>query len=153
MGFSAGGHLASTLSTHFDAGDPGSADPVERMRCRPDFSILLYPVISFTGEFQHSGSRKALVGDDEQLMRHYSNELQVTGQTPPAILIHSADDKSVPPENSIVYYQALLKNGVSGELHIYPYGGHGYSLAIGKGHLSGWPELAFEWVKSLLSYK
>jgi acetyl esterase/lipase len=149
MGFSAGGHLASTLSTHFDAGDPGSDDPVERMSCRPDFSILMYPVISFTGEFQHSGSRRALAGDDEQLMHYYSNELQVTGQTPPAILIHSADDTSVPAENSIVYYQALLRNGVPGELHIYPYGGHGYSLAIGKGHLSGWPERAYEWVKSL----
>lgn len=149
MGFSAGGHLASTLSTHFDSGDPVSGDPVERVSCRPDFSILMYPVVSFTGEFQHSGSRKALVGDDETLMRHYSNELQVTGQTPPAILIHSADDRSVPAENSIVYYQALLENGVPGELHIYPYGGHGYSLAIGMGHLSGWPERAFEWVKSL----
>jgi len=149
MGFSAGGHLASTLSTHFDAGDPGSGDPVERVSCRPDFSILMYPVISFTGEFQHSGSRKALVGDDETLMRYYSNELQVTGKTPPAILIHSADDRSVPAENSIVYYQALLENGVPGELHIYPSGGHGFSLAIGMGHLSGWPERAFEWVESL----
>jgi len=149
MGFSAGGPLASPLSTHFDAGNPGSADPVERVSCRPDYSILIYPVISFTGEFQHSGSRRNLVGDDEQLMRYYSSEMQVTGKTPPALLVHSADDKSVPAENSIVYYRALLKNGVPGELHIYPYGGHGYSLAIGKGHLSGWPERAFEWVKSL----
>lgn len=149
MGFSAGGHLASTLSTHFDAGDPAAADPIERVSCRPDFSILMYPVISFTGEFQHSGSRKALVGDNEELMRYYSNELQVTEKTPPALLVHSADDRAVPAENSIVYYRALLENGVPGELHIYPYGGHGYSLAIGKGHLSGWPERAFEWVKSL----
>jgi acetyl esterase/lipase len=151
MGFSAGGHLASTLSTHFDAGILGSADPVEQVSCRPDFSILMYPVISFTGEFQHSGSRKALVGDDEGLMHYYSNELQVTEMTPPALLIHSADDKGVPPENSMVYYKALLEHGVSGELHIYPYGGHGYSLAIGQGHLAGWPERAFEWVKSLQS--
>lgn len=149
MGFSAGGHLASTLSTHFDAGDPGAHDPVERVSCRPDFSILVYPVISFTGEFQHSGSRKALAGEDEELMRYYSNELQVTGKTPPALLIHSADDKSVPAENSIIYYKQMLAHGVSGELHIYPYGGHGYALAVGQGHLAGWPERAYEWVKYL----
>lgn len=149
MGFSAGGHLASSLSTHFDGGNPDAEDPIERMSCRPDFSILVYPVISFTGEFQHSGSRKALVGDDPELMEYFSNEKQVTQETPPAFLIHAADDRGVPAENSIVYYQAMLENGVSGELHIYPYGGHGFSLAIGQGHLSGWPERANEWMKSL----
>ncbi|MCK5065960.1 MAG: alpha/beta hydrolase, partial [Bacteroidales bacterium] len=79
MGFSAGGHLASTLSTHFDVGDPSSDDPVEHESCRPDFSVLIYPVISFTGEFSHSGSRKALLGEDAdpELVSHYSNELQV----------------------------------------------------------------------------
>ncbi len=149
MGFSAGGHLASSLSTHFDAGNPGAKDPVEKLSCRPDFSILMYPVISFTGEFQHSGSRKALVGEDEELMKYFSNELQVTANTPPAILIHASDDKAVPVENSIVYYQALVKNGVKAEMHIYPEGGHGFSLAIGQGHLAGWTERVFEWVKSL----
>lgn len=146
MGFSAGGHLASTLSTHYDMGDPDASDPIERISCRPDFSVLMYPVISFTGEFQHSGSRKALVGEDRELMEYYSSELQVTEDTPPAVLIHSADDQAVPVKNSIVYYEALVKNGVEAEMHLYPYGGHGYSLAIGRGHLAGWPERVWEWV-------
>lgn len=149
MGFSAGGHLASTLSTHYDAGDPTSSDPVEHVSCRPDFSILVYPVISFTGEFQHSGSRKNLVGEDadESLVKYYSNELQVTEDTPPAILIHSDDDGGVPVENSIAYYKALRANKVSSELHIYPYGGHGYSLAIGQGHLATWPDRVIQWIR------
>lgn len=149
MGFSAGGHLASTLSTHFDAGDPTSTDPVEQESCRPDFSVLVYPVISFTGEFSHAGSRKALLGEDTdpELVRHYSNELQVNEKTPPAILIHSDDDTGVPVENSIVYYEALRAYKVASELHIYPYGGHGYSLAIGQGHLSTWPDRVIEWIK------
>ncbi|MCF8378019.1 MAG: alpha/beta hydrolase [Bacteroidales bacterium] len=149
MGFSAGGHLASTLSTHFDKGNPNATDPIERMSCRPDFSILLYPVISFTGDFMHSGSRKNLIGENEELAKYYSNELQVTNDTPPTILIHAADDTSVPVENSIVYFQALVKNNVPVEMHIYPTGKHGFSLAIGKKHLDGWPELAFGWLKSL----
>ena len=149
MGFSAGGHLASTLSTHYDAGDPSSADPVEQLSCRPDFSILVYPVISFTEEFQHSGSRRNLVGEDadESLVKYYSNELQVNEDTPPAILIHSDDDGAVPVENSIAYYKALRANKVSSELHIYPYGGHGYSLAIGQGHLATWPDRVIQWIR------
>lgn len=149
MGFSAGGHLASTLSTHFDNGDPGNADPVERISCRPDFSILVYPVISFTEEFRHSGSRAALLGEDPdpELVKYYSNELQVTSETPPAILIHSGDDGGVPVQNSLAYYQALLKNGITAEMHVYPYGGHGYSLAIGKGHLATWPDRVLEWIR------
>jgi len=148
MGFSAGGHLASTLSTHFDGGDPVSSDPVERMSCRPDFSVLVYPVITFTEEFQHSGSRINLLGEDadESLVRYYSNELQVTEDTPPAILIHADDDTAVPVENSIAYYEALRMKGVSAEMHIYPYGGHGFSLAIGKGHLSSWPDRVIDWI-------
>lgn len=149
MGFSAGGHLASSMSTHYDAGNPESNDEIERVSCRPDFSILMYPVISFTGEFQHSGSRKNLVGDDSTLMKYFSNELQVTEDTPPAILIHASDDKGVPVENSIVYYQALIEHGVPAEMHIYPHGGHGFSLAVGKGQLSGWPERCWEWLREL----
>jgi acetyl esterase/lipase len=149
MGFSAGGHLASSLSTHYDSGDMKAIDPVEKVSCRPDFSILMYPVISFTGEFQHSGSRKALVGEDKELMNYFSSELQVTKDTPPAILIHASDDQAVPVENSIRYYQALIKNGVEAEMHIYPHGGHGFSLAVGKGHLEGWTERVNEWVRSL----
>jgi len=149
MGFSAGGHLASTLSTHYDDGDASSSDPVDQVSCRPDFSVLVYPVISFTEEFQHSGSRINLLGEDadEELVRYYSNELQVTEDTPPAILIHSDDDAGVPVENSIAYYKALRANKIPSELHIYPYGGHGYSLAIGQGHLSTWPDRVIEWIR------
>jgi acetyl esterase/lipase len=148
MGFSAGGHLASTLSTHFDRGDPSSSDPVEQVSCRPDFSVLVYPVITFTEEFQHSGSRINLLGEDaeESLVRYFSNELQVTEDTPPAILIHANDDTGVPVENSLVYFKALRANGVSAELHVYPYGGHGFSLAIGKGYLSTWPDRVTDWI-------
>jgi acetyl esterase/lipase len=149
MGFSAGGHLASSLSTHYDAGNPESDDELERMSCRPDFSILMYPVISFTGEFQHSGSRKALVGEDSTLMEYFSNEKQVTEDTPPAILIHASDDKGVPVENSIVYYQALIEKGVPAEMHIYPFGGHGFSLALDQDQLSGWPDRCAEWLSAL----
>ncbi|MFO7670709.1 MAG: alpha/beta hydrolase [Bacteroidales bacterium] len=151
MGFSAGGHLASTLSTHFDAGDALNPDPVERHSCRPDFSILIYPVISFTGEFTHAGSRRALLGAEpvQALVNNFSNELQVTGETPPAILIHAGDDSGVPVENSMVYYQALRAHQVPSELHIYPYGGHGFSLAIGQGHLSTWTDRVIDWIRYL----
>ena len=149
MGFSAGGHLASTLSTHFDSGDPKAEDPVEQQSCRPDFSILVYPVISFTREYTHVGSRENLLGKDADpdLVEHFSNELQIKEDTPPAILIHSGDDEAVPVENSMVYYHGLQKMGITSELHIYPYGGHGYSLAIGRGHLSTWPDRVVEWIK------
>ncbi|MGW8315761.1 MAG: alpha/beta hydrolase [Bacteroidales bacterium] len=149
MGFSAGGHLASTLSTHHDPGDPDSPDPVDRVSCRPDFSILVYPVISFTGKFTHTGSRTALLGEDpdEELVRYFSNELQVREDTPPAILIHADDDTGVPSENSLVYYEALRAAGVPAEMHIYPYGGHGFSLAIGKGYLSTWPDRVIQWMR------
>ncbi len=151
MGFSAGGHLASTLSTHFDGGDPSNPDPVDQLSCRPDFSVLVYPVISFNDEFTHAGSKEALLGKDPdvELVKYYSNELQVTDQTPPAILIHSGDDGAVPVENSIAYYEALQARQIAAELHIYPYGGHGYSLAVGKGHLSTWPDRVIEWIRYL----
>ncbi len=151
MGFSAGGHLASTLSTHYDRGNPEAEDPVERVSCRPDFSILIYPVISFAADFQHSGSHKALLGEnpDPELIKYYSNELQVTDDTPPAILIHSSDDTGVPVQNSIAYYKALLKHDITAGMHIYPYGKHGYGLAVGQGYLSTWPERCYDWLIEL----
>ena len=151
MGFSAGGHLASTLSTHYDRGNPSSEDPVEQVSCRPDFSVLVYPVISFQEEITHMGSRTNLLGAhaSAELVDYYSNELQVTPDTPPAILIHSGDDDAVPVENSIAYYKALRANNIDSELHIYPYGGHGYSLAIGRGHLSTWPDRVIDWIRYL----
>lgn len=151
MGFSAGGHLASTVATHFDLGKKDSVDPIDKMSCRPDFAVLVYPVISFTGEFKHSGSKKALLGEDPdpELVKYYSNELQVTKDTPPTILIHSQDDKGVPVENSLVFYKALRDNDVQASMHLYPYGGHGYSLALNKGYLATWPDRVTEWIKNL----
>ncbi len=151
MGFSAGGHLASTLSTHFDYGNTESIDPIESQSCRPDFSILMYPVISADPEIWHQGSFLNLLGEDPvgELLNYYSNEKQVTPDTPPAILIHSSDDTAVPVQNSIRYYEALLKNDITAEMHIYPYGGHGYGLAIGQGHLSTWPQRVVEWLNFL----
>lgn len=151
MGFSAGGHLASTLGTHFDEGDASSNDPVERLSSRPDFMMLIYPVISFQDQVTHGGSRQNLLGKNpsEEMVAHYSNELQVTKQTPPTFLVHSSDDEAVPVENSLLFYNALLNNGVEAEMHLYPYGGHGYSLAIGKGRLADWPARCVEWISSV----
>lgn len=151
MGFSAGGHLASTAGTHFDYGNPESEDPIKKISSRPDFMILMYPVISFTEEFKHSGSQKALLGEipSEDLLKYYSNELQVTKETPPTILIHSQDDMGVPVENSLVFYKALCDNGVKAEMHLYPYGKHGFSLAIGRGYLSTWTDRVTDWINNL----
>ena len=125
MGFSAGGHLASTLSTHFDK---AYIDNPKNTSLRPDFSILGYPVISFTDELANVGSRTNLVGKNPspELIKEFSNELQVTDKTPPAFLVLAGDDKAVRPENSINYYEALLKVHVPAELHIYQNGGHGF---------------------------
>ena len=151
MGFSAGGHLASTAATHFDAGEPDAPDPIDRLSSRPDFAILMYPVVSFVTHSAHSGSRRNLLGeqDSPELRAHYSAELNVTTETPPTLFIHSADDKSVPVQNSLDLYQALLANDVPTEMHLYPYGGHGFGLAIGQGYLSTWPDRAADWLASL----
>ena len=150
MGFSAGGHLASTLSTHFDHGDPQSSMPVEHHSCRPDFSILMYPVISMDTSIGHGGSRRNLLGENfaPELEVYYSNEKQVSPETPAAILIHASDDKAVIPENSLVYYQALIKNQVPAALHIYESGGHGFSFAKNKGSVEMWPETVRLWMKN-----
>lgn len=129
MGSSAGGHLASTAVTHFDAGQADSADPVERESSRPDFGILCYPVISM-GPNTHQGSRQNLLGKDPspELVRLLSNELQVTPQTPPCFLWHTAEDKAVKVENSLDFASALQRNGVPFDLHVYQAGGHGMGL-------------------------
>jgi acetyl esterase/lipase len=139
MGFSAGGHLASTLSTHFD------------QSTRPDFSILIYPVISMDKSIAHMGSRTNLIGakPTDELIKLYSTELQITPQTPPTFILHATDDNAVSVENSLRYYQALKKNGVPAEMHIYPTGGHGFALALGKGSLEKWPSLLVDWLKEL----
>jgi acetyl esterase/lipase len=130
MGSSAGGHLASTALTHFDAGMPDAADPVERVSSRPDLGILCYAVISM-GQYTHQGSKRNLLGTDPsaELVTLLSNELQVTPQTPPTFLWHTAEDTAVPVENSLQFAGALRKAGVPFDLHIYQKGRHGIGLA------------------------
>jgi len=127
MGFSAGGHLASTAGTHFQR---TTIPNDSHISLRPDFMILMYPVISFSDSIGHRGSRDNLIGKNPSLalITEYSNELQVTAQTPPAFIVHAEDDKTVPVANSIHFYESLLHNKVPAELHIYPGGGHGYGL-------------------------
>jgi acetyl esterase/lipase len=133
MGSSAGGHLASTLLTHFDAGDSNAADPIERESSRPDIGILCYPVTTM-GPFTHEGSKKNLLGANppEQLIEFLSNEKQVTRDTPSTFLFHTFEDTAVPVENSLMFADALRKHGVSFDLHIYEKGRHG--IGLGNGH-------------------
>lgn len=148
LGFSAGGHMASTLGTHFDAGQSEAADPVERNSSRPDFMVLLYPVISFTEDYQHSGSRISLLGEDADpdLVRLMSNEKQVTDDTPQAFLVHTTEDKVVPPENSIFFYLELKKRNIPAEMHIYEKGRHGLGLGAPGTAFASWPERCEEWM-------
>jgi len=149
-GFSAGGHLASTSATHFDNGKANSGDPVEKMTSRPDFAVLIYPVITFNEQWGHMGSRENLIGKnhDLKLIRYYSNELQVTTETPPTFLLLADDDKGVSPRNSIEYYSALKEKGVSAELHIFREGGHGFGMnKTGKPH-DQWPDMLISWMKA-----
>jgi acetyl esterase/lipase len=148
LGFSAGGHLASTLSTHFDLGDPLSTDPIERASSRPDKSVLLYPVITLTALSAHTGSRRNLLppdASDEQL-RALSNELHVDSQTPPAFLFHTADDPSVPVENALLYASALRSANVPFELHVYEHGRHGVGLASDDPVLCTWTDRCAAWL-------
>jgi len=151
IGFSAGGHLASTTITHFDKGDPNAPDPVDRVSCRPDFGILLYPVISMTKECTHRGSRMNLLGKDydPELAEYLSSELQVTDETPPTFLVHTYQDKGVPVENSIYFYLALREAKVPAEMHLFYKGPHGVGLGIPDKHgpVCHWPELCVDWLK------
>ncbi len=151
MGFSAGGHLASTLGTHFDNGTASSPDSIERFSSRPDFMVLIYTVITMTKTIMHAGSRNNLIGNKptDELATFYSNELQVTKETPVTFLVHATDDKSVPVENSLLFYQSLKDNGVSAEMHIYPKGGHGFGLALGRGYLETWTDRCIDWLREI----
>lgn len=151
MGFSAGGHLASTAGTHFDNGKTNSTDSIEKLSSRPDFMVLVYPVITMSKSIMHSGSRNNLIGEkpDAQLANFYSNELQVTKQTPPTFLVHATDDSGVPVENSLLFYQALKENGVPAEMHVYPKGGHGFGLALGIEETESWTDRCIDWLRSL----
>lgn len=150
LGFSAGGHLASTLGTHFEEKVYKLIDETDKESARPDFMALGYPVISF-GEMTHSGSRKNLIGENPkpEMVDYFSNEKQVSENTPPTFLFHATDDEGVPVENSLLFYQAIKNKGVSATMHIYPKGGHGFSLARKDPHLRGWTESMFEWIESL----
>jgi acetyl esterase/lipase len=151
MGFSAGGHLASTAATLFDAGPPAAPAPIDRVSSRPDFAVLVYPVITMGASFSHKGSQANLLGEhpSPDLIATLSTDKQVTPQTPPTFLFHTDEDTGVPPENSVQFYLALRKAGVRAELHIFQKGQHGVGLAPGDRVLRVWPELLFTWLEGL----
>jgi acetyl esterase/lipase len=148
LGFSAGGHVACSAGTHYDLGDAGASDPIERISSRPDLMVLCYPVISF-GEHAHQGSVHSLLGDEptDELKRYYSNQLQVTPDTPPAFLWHTADDASVPVENSLMFASALSRNGVPFDLHCYESGRHGLGLATEHAEAFAWTKTCELWLR------
>jgi len=143
MGFSAGGHLAATAGTHFD-------DPVieGEIGLRPDFMILIYPVISMQDGITHLGSRRNLLGEDPlpELVHLMSNETQVTSETPPTFIAHANDDATVPVENALRFYMALRREGVPAAMHIFEEGGHGFGLGV-QGAVTAWPDLCAAWLK------
>jgi acetyl esterase/lipase len=146
MGFSAGGHLAATLSTHFDQKVYDTSDTTS---ARPDFTILVYPVISMDSAITHRGSRTNLLGEQpsSQQVERFSNELQVTSSTPPTFMVHATDDTAVPVLNSVKYLLALKKSNIPAELHIYESGGHGFGLGKSKRTESSWPEACQRWLQ------
>lgn len=149
-GSSAGGHLASTAGTKFDLGKSDANDPVEKFSCRPDFMLLLYPVITMDEEYGHMGSRNNLLGAGNkwELAEKYSNERQVTAQTPPTFLILADDDSGVPPRNSIEFYMALKKYKIPAEMHIFRDGGHGFGMNKKNLPIDQWPGLFAQWMKA-----
>lgn len=151
IGFSAGGHLCSTVSTHFADADDSSDDPIARVSSRPDFAILAYPVIGFDKPYTHRGSQRNLLGEnpDPKLVQSLSNEEQVSKETPPTFLFHTVEDRGVPVENSIEYFNACRKHGVPAEMHLFPQGRHGLGLAKSVPGASQWPSLCEQWLRGL----
>jgi acetyl esterase/lipase len=147
LGFSAGAHLASTAGTHFKT---AYIDNKKKINLRPDFMILVYPVISFTDSIGHIGSRDRLIGNNpsEEKIKAYSNELQITPHTPPAFLIHAKDDKAVPVKNSLAFAAALKKNKVGAEVYLFEKGGHGFGMNNKTSKLK-WIDLVEQWIKNL----
>jgi acetyl esterase/lipase len=158
LGFSAGGHLASTAATHFDAGKPDDEDPIERVSSRPDRAILVYPVIALATPYGHAGSLRNLLGENppRELVESLSNERLVTKETPATFLAHTNADTGVPPENSLLFALALRKAGVPVELHLFERGQHGLGLGSGSAQFKirpdpafqAWPKLCETWLKN-----
>ena len=150
FGFSAGGHLASTVSTQFDSGRADAADPIDRLSSRPDFAVLAYPVISLTESWTHQGSKTNLLGEapDAALARRLSSETQVTSATPPTFIYHTNADTVVPVENSVAYFLALRKAGVAAEFHVFKDGAHGTGLGQQDLALAEWPTLLANWLRA-----
>jgi len=151
MGFSAGGHLVSTVITQFDPGSKESTDTVARESSRPDFAILCYPVISMGSSFTHRGSEVNLLGEkaSKETLEQFASERHVRSDTPPTFLMHTVEDKPVPVENSLVFYQAMVAKQVPGELHVYQKGPHGVGLARNIPGTSDWPLACQRWLKQL----
>jgi len=151
IGFSAGGHLVSTVITRFAEADPNPKDPIGSQSCRPDYAILCYPVISMGSSFTHRGSEINLLGPNasqEELVR-FASERNVVPDTPPTFLLHTLEDVAVPPENSLVFYQAMVANKIPGELHIYQKGPHGVGLARSLPVTGDWPLACQRWLHQL----
>jgi len=150
MGFSAGGHVAASLGTRYDEVVHAPRDAIDRVSARPDFQLLIYPVIDMTGTVSHPGSRQQLLGarqDDVARARKYSPQLHVTSRTPPTFLLHAQDDDVVPIDNSLLFYGALRQAGVPAQMHLFPQGGHGFGIRGTSGlTVSAWPTLALDWI-------
>ena len=155
IGFSAGGHLASTVTTLFDKGYGKAGDEIDKFSSRPDFSVLCYPVISMTEPFMHKGSRRNLLGTeyDEKLAKLMSTEKQITPNTPPTFLLHSSEDRVVPVKNSLAFYTGLVKAKVRTEMHIYEKGGHGFGLARSNATAKQWPDACKLWILNVTGTK
>ncbi len=153
LGFSAGGHLASMLTTMHVAAEPNAKSAPGRFSSRPAFSILVYPVISLSESFRHKGSANNLLGADapKEKQDSLSTQNRVTEQTPPTMLIHASDDKGVPVENSLVFYKALLQHNIPATMHIYDHGGHGFGMAPKDPVLNTWPALVVNWINGMLN--
>lgn len=149
LGFSAGGHLASSIATHFDSGEPQSSDPVERVSSKPNAAILIYPVISLNHPYTHQGTLNNLLGEhpSRELLDYMSSEKQVTAETPPAFIVTSFEDGAVPMENSMLFAEALRRAGVPLEMHVYDRGPHGFGLGNDVDEYGTWPMLCAKWLK------
>jgi acetyl esterase/lipase len=150
LGFSAGGHLASSAATMFDDGQANSSDTIEMQSSRPDFAVLVYPVITFVDPSMHRGSRNNLLGEgaSEELAEKWSTDRRVTKKTPPTFLVHAGDDEGVPVKDSLLFYEALVAKRVPAELHVYEVGGHGFGMFRDERPADKWPEQLDGWLKA-----